>query len=218
MDDIVAVPDPYFINQQAYRTVEDVWLSAPDWTDRDDKLIWRGSPNGAGLLAWDRQMLGASNLMPRCRLVLLCRGTEIDARFVIPGAHHESRLIPFFEAAGLLGPFKRPASWAAHRYALDIDGFSNSWDNFLTRLKLGCCVLKVDSPGGFRQWYYPRLSPWEHFVPIRSDLSDLFEKYDWVRSNPGRARDIAAAGRAVAAGMTLDSELAEGARLIEEHA
>ena len=54
-------------------------------------------------------------------------------------------------------------------------------------------------------------------MPVRADMSDLFEKYDWVRSNPSEARAIAEAGRELAAGMTLDSEIAVGARLIAEN-
>jgi len=55
-------------------------------------------------------------------------------------------------------------------------------------------------------------------VPVRADMSDLAERYDWARSNPARAAGIAAAGRAVAAQMTLEREWTEGARIIEAHA
>ena len=61
------------------------------------------------------------------------------------------------------------------------------------------------------------MTPWEHFVPVKSDMSDLFEKYDWVRASPDRARAIGAAARRFWEGMTLEREWAEGARLIDGH-
>lgn len=215
--DVVAIPDPYFFRDNGYARADKVWRDGPDWDDRDDALIWRGTPNGIGLFSWDPAMVDLPGLMPRCRLVMYCKGSEIDAGFVFSKTHHYWHYEPFFAANGLLGAAKDRMSWVNHRYALDIDGLTNAWDNFLVRLKLGCCVLKVESPAGFRQWYYDRLRPWQHFVPVRADLSDLFEKYDWVRSNPGEAKAIAAAGQAVAGAMTLGSELDEGARLIVEN-
>ena len=214
--DVIPILDPYFMLRDGIRRADWVADKAPDWADRDEALVWRGGPNGQGVISWDPAMTSTSGIMPRCRLVMMCRDTGVDAKFVYTGEHPESHLEPFFRKAGLIGDARDRMSWAHHRFALDIDGASNTWDNFLTRLKLGCCVLKVDSAGGFRQWYYDRLQPWEHFVPVKADLSDLFEQYDWVRSNPSRARQIAAAGQAVAKAMTFEKEMTVAARLIEE--
>ena len=215
--DVTRIVDAYFFRFRGYEGAEAAFAEAPDWQDRDDRLVWRGAPNGTGTLTWDPAMLEATGLMPRCRLVLTCLGTEIDAKLVFNPGHKFAVYAPFFAAAGVLADHKPQMSWARHRYALDIDGHSNAWNNFLVRLKLGCCVLKVASEQGYSQWYYDRLRPWEHFVPVKSDMSDLAEQYDWVRANPNKAKDIAEAGRAVAGAMTFKAEWAEGARLIVEN-
>ena len=212
--DILTVPDPYFINRSAYFWTPQALANGPAWSERDDQLVWRGAPNGAGLISWDKAMVEAPGLMPRCRLVMLCKDSEIDAGFVIPPPHYVHAYKPFFAEAGLLRPPKDRGSWVQHRYALDIDGVSNSWDNLMVRLRLGCCVLRVEGPGTYRQWYFDRLRAWEHYVPVKADLSDLFAQYDWVRANPSRAEEIAAAGCALASAMTMESELAYAARLI----
>ena len=49
---------------------------------------------------------------------------------------------------------------------------SNSWSGLFTKLLTGSTVLKVESPMGFRQWYYDRLKPFEHYVPVRPDLAE----------------------------------------------
>ena len=118
--------------------------------------------------------------------------------------------------AGLIGDKVPAHDWCAKKYAIDIDGFTNAWCNFMQRLKLGCCVLKVGSQMDYTQWYYHKLVPGEHFVPIQADLSDLEEKLDWVRMNAQQARRIAQQGQAFAKAMTFESERDRAAEIIEE--
>ena len=33
------------------------------------------------------------------------------------------------------------------------------------------------------QWWYDRLIPWKHYIPVRSDLSDVKERFDWAEAN-----------------------------------
>lgn len=214
---VVAIPDPYLFRFHGYRAADAQYAAAPDWDDREDRLVWRGAPNGVGTFGWDPALLDIPTLMQRNRMVLTCRGSAIDAGFVFPQHHPLRGYEGAARAGGIMADPIPSERWAGMRYALDIDGHSTTWNNFPVRLKQGCCVLKVDSQVGFRQWYYPRLRPWEHYVPVRADLGDLIEVHDWLRTNPARAREIAAAGRAEAARITLEREWAEGARLIAEH-
>ena len=137
---------------------------------------------------------------------------DIDFRFVACPDHDYGRLI---ENAGYVADFIPTHDWGGMKYAVDIDGFTNAWNNFMQRLKLGCCVLKVGSPMGYYQWYYHKLTPWEHYVPIRADLSDLATQIDWVKTNPDKAREIAANGQAVARALTFESETRVAAEAIE---
>ncbi len=106
---------------------------------------------------------------------------------------------------------------AGDKFAIDIDGWTNAWSNLLIRMHFGCCVLKVASADGYRQWWYDRLRPWEHFVPVRADMADLAEKVDWVRSNDVEAKAIASRGQQLARSMTLASETAIAAQIIEQN-
>jgi hypothetical protein len=40
-------------------------------------------------------------------------------------------------------------------------------------------------------WFTRQFSPWEHFVPLANDLSDLGEKIEWCRAHDAECRDIA---------------------------
>lgn len=75
-------------------------------------------------------------------------------------------------------------------------------------------MFKVASPAGFRQWYYDRLRPFEHYVPVNADMSDFAEKIDWARSHPAEARQIAVAGRAFALGLDFEAGKRDAVELI----
>ncbi len=98
-----------------------------------------------------------------------------------------------------------------HRDVVLVAGAEPSmrWRTFC-RLLLGCCVLKIGSERGFRQWYYDDLVPWRHYVPVAADVSDLSEKIDWCRSHPDACETIADEGRTLALSMTFEREMARG--------
>ena len=59
----------------------------------------------------------------------------------------------------------------------------------------------------FRSWYYDRLEPWRHYVPVAADLSDLVERIEWCRGHTAECRAIAQAGQALALAMTPKEEI-----------
>jgi adenylate kinase family enzyme len=42
-----------------------------------------------------------------------------------------------------------------------------------------------------KDFFYDEMLPWIHYVPVKTDLSDLKEKFDWAEANPERSRLIA---------------------------
>ncbi|MFY0635269.1 MAG: glycosyltransferase [Vannielia sp.] len=211
----VPLPDYYFFRDRGYAAFRETAAeSAQPWDARSSEIIWRGGPNGLGLPAVDPAMTGHPAVVQRVAMAQRCKGTRVDFKFVAAACPGDEAI---YARAGLMGAKVAAASWGGRRYAIDIDGYSNAWDNFFHRLLLGCCVLKVASHFGYRQWYYDRLTPGEHYVSIRSDLSDLEEKVDWVLANPDEARDIAQAGQRVALEATWDGECARVGEVIERN-
>ena len=43
-------------------------------------------------------------------------------------------------------------------------------------------------------YFYNKLIPWVHFIPIRADLADLRERFEWAESHPEEAQRISRAG------------------------
>ncbi len=213
--DKVLLPDQHFFRDRGYAETDRLAQEAPDWGARGETIYWRGQNNSVGLFSLDPDHMDKPWVMQRLRFAMTAREIDgVDARFV-PGSTHKQEAQ--CAAAGLMGPRRNWQDWAGDKYALDIDGFSNAWCNFMQRLKLGCCVLKVDSQFGFRQWYYDALVPFEHYVPVQADLSDLAEKVDWVRSHDREAREIAEHGQAFARALTFESETRRATEIIERN-
>lgn len=220
--DATLIPDHVFIRTRGYEAERALARSSiTRWEARSDRIVWRGSTTGVGLISKPHLSVDDHELIARVRLSLALKevqGTDVKlsgiAQSIDKSLDHER-----LAKAGVLGEFISPICWHGLKFAIDIDGNSNAWSNFFTRLVMGCCVLKVASAAGYRQWYYEHLEPWTHFVPVRADLSDLHERIAWCRANSAECRDIAARGQEFAMARDFETEMASAqTRVREAHA
>ena len=214
--DSLLVPDRGFHASRAYAVERRRAARAPRFEDRDPTIVWRGSPTGQGSRLAEPMAADNPELVQRLRMCLLARDMpmtqrgELDLRIAMSAAAPADRAAAY-RRAGIAGERIAQASWCNRRFAIDIDGHANAFSNLFTRLVYGCCVIKVASPLGFRQWYYDRLEPWRHFVPVAADLADLPEVLAWCQAHPRECGEIAAAGQQVALAMTRAGERAKAA-------
>ena len=201
------VPDFYFFRDHGYQGLRD-WVAKNDvpWSERNNEMVWRGRLTGAGLFSIDPAQRDNPLIRQRLRLAMHAKDTPLDFRFVSAVTPLETRLI---SNAGLMADRIDSRTWGGRKFAVDIDGFSTTWDNLFHRLLMGNCVLKVDSQIGFSQWYYHRLRPYENYVPIKKDLSNLREQIDWVLHHDDEAREIARAGQKLAENLTWEAVVGE---------
>lgn len=40
------------------------------------------------------------------------------------------------------------------------------------------------------QWYYSALEPYVHYIPLKEDLSDIFEQFEWLKNNDCKALEV----------------------------
>ena len=85
------------------------------------------------------------------------------------------------------GQYIHMTEQAKYKYLIDVRG--HGWSGRLqTLLQLGRVVFIADRP--YREWYFDRLIAWKHFVPIKEDLSDLIEKYEYMERHSEIYEDI----------------------------
>lgn len=205
------IPDRGFHGTAGYRMERRRASAAPAFDDRDPAIVWRGSPSGPGACNAEPFVPDNPALLQRTRMCLLLRGATgggsaaVDAK-IIGSRRLSPAAAATYASAGILGtPIPQP-SWCRRRFAIDVDGWANAFSNLFVRLIYGCCVIKVASSLGYRQWYYARLEPWRHYVPAAADLSDLRETIAWCHAHSRRCREIAAEGQRVAWSMTPETE------------
>ncbi len=213
----ILVPDMEFCYSRGYADVRQSHFEGRKWAERDETIVWRGATTGHGVISRDAMSAADFTLIPRTRMCLLLRDqpcTDVCFAKVVQAANtplEEDRL----RAAGIFGVGTDGRDWWGRKYALDVDGNSNAWSNLFTRLLMGCCVIKIKSPDGYRQWYYDDLRAWEHYVPVASDMLDLVEKVDWCRSHDSECGQIAARGQEFALQRTLETECGQAVARIE---
>ena len=209
--------DHQFASTNGYATFRALCASAMvDWDARVPKVFWRGSTTGIRLhmppgpgepddLSW----------LPRLQFCRLTQSQElrelcdvgVSAIAQIPEPH----LVDRIARSGLTKERTSREYSMQYRGAFDIDGNANAWSGLFCSLLGASCVLKIGSPKGFRQWYYDTLQPWVHFIPVRSDLSDIRDMVQWFAAHDSEARDIAARGRELAVAIDMKSAVTASA-------
>lgn len=203
-DDSTLIPGIDFLSTNGYRETRlDFMVNSPPWNMRKPIAFWRGNTTGV--------RVGDSwRSLPRVQLCELANQTNSQPFFdvgITSFAQLSKREAREIRAAGYVRSFAPITSCSRFKYQIDIDGNSNAWSALFQKLLSGSVVLKVASPGNFRQWYYDQLIPWKNFVPVRSDMSDLVEKIQWLLTHDDEAREIGINGAKLAYQLTYEQEL-----------
>ncbi len=211
------LPDQDFIGSGGYEDLRrEAALHDRPWQKRVPRVFWRGAttgqhrhappgPEAPDDLTW----------LPRLDLCARVARSPIADRYDVGISNivqiNEPHLVARIEASGLMRGRVPRSAFFGHKWLLVIDGNSNAWSALFAGLLSGSCVLKVASPKGFKQWYYDRLKPWVHFVPVEEDLSDLDELVAWLEAHDTDAQAIGQAGRAFAEALTFEAVVADSA-------
>lgn len=207
----ILIPDVDFIGTHGYDEMRSYFGSNPiPWEQKKEILFWRGSSTGIS-------PSGSWRDLQRIKLCEIASNSKNQDLFDV-GLSNIVQLNKSAEneikALGYLKDYKSIKLINTFKYLIDVDGNSNAWSSLFLKLLSGSVVLKVESEGEFRQWYYDRLVAWEHFVPVKKDLSDLEEKLYWLRDNDQKAKEIASSSQRMMAGITFESQLSETIELI----
>jgi hypothetical protein len=105
---------------------------------------------------------------------------------------------------------------ATYKYHIDIGGGGGTtWSGTLEKLALPGVLFHHVTPT--KDYFHDLLVPYVHYIPVKDDLSDLHEKYEWAESHPIEAKQIANAGTELVASFgTVEGFMALYSRFYEE--
>ncbi|KAF7313245.1 CAP10 domain-containing protein [Mycena kentingensis (nom. inval.)] len=177
------------------------------WASKKDVLYWRGGSTGGRIIS--TRTSSNHHLFPRFRLLNLARNHTdlIDARMTT-FAHEYCKtedgcmFTPIIREYSIFGPKAPRREVFNYKYALDIDGNTFS-GRFLSLLRSGSLVFKATV---YEEFFNDWIRPYEHFIPVKYDLSDLVEKVEWAIQNDDQARRIQEAGKLFATNITTDAQ------------
>jgi len=96
-----------------------------------------------------------------------------------------------FEAFGIpaIGEGMSLETLGQYKYHIDIGGGGGTtWSGTLEKLGLPGLLFHHVTPT--KDYLHDVLKPWVHYVPVKANLSDLKEKFEWAESHPVMARRI----------------------------
>jgi hypothetical protein len=166
----VMMPDTDFIKTRGYVELkQEIDREDIKWEDKIDNIFWRGGCHGFGYQEYDP-------VLKRCQRQMLI-DYSINKEWIDAKASYSSPKSEFLK----------------YKYQIDIDGEVNAWSALWWKLYSNSVVFKVDSH--YEQWYYKDLKEWIHYIPVKGDLSDLEEKYQWALNNDEKCKRIALQGK-----------------------
>lgn len=166
------------------------------WESKIDSMCWRGTACGPnhlknGLEQWRSFERGRVVYWSQQFPEIINAAFTAAPLFLFASKEQREEFLSYF-------PLKR-ASWEeylGHKYLIDLDGYVASTPGTAWKLLSNCAVFKRDSR--FQLWFSQLLRPWIHYIPLKEDLSDIFEKITWAQDHDLEVQVIAEQGRAFA--------------------
>lgn len=155
------------------------------WDRKMDSAIFRGELTG---LQYNPNAPDHENceVLPRCRLVYRYSNSKlVDARIT----NTFDKIPDFLSGVNMTGPKLRRSDFLQHKGLIILEG--NDVSSGLKWSMVSNSVVLMPPPR-FTSWAMEELlEPWQHFIPLRPDLSDVETKVQWMLSNQEESKRIA---------------------------
>ena len=164
-----------------------------NWESKKSTAVFRGSSTGCGVT------INTNNRLKLAYLSHITKPDEKDIPYIDAGItkwNLRPRKIQGSEYLQTIDIKKLPFSkvnflsaqeQSNYKYIINVDGHVSAFRLSL-ELNMGSVILMVDSE--WELWYKNLLIPYKHYVPIKSDLSNLVEQIKWCRMNDKKCKKI----------------------------
>ncbi|KAJ6609309.1 glycosyl transferase family 90-domain-containing protein [Mycena sp. CBHHK59/15] len=155
------------------------------WEEKRSQIYWRGMSNGGQIIGHNYHQF------PRFKLADMGREhpdlmdvaiTRFAETLCLEGCDRDAVIKEY----NITGDGQSREDIYGYKYAIDVDGTTFS-GRYLGLLRSGSLVFKSTV---FEEYFNDWLKPYEHYIPVLPDLSDLIEKIEWANTHQEEARLI----------------------------
>ncbi len=157
-----------------------------EWMKRKHIIFWRGSSTGRQILSFDD--LKSLQRIDLC--LKYCNSNNIDLKIsrIVQSDLSGSKVSNWLNSNNIKGDLIPEKSFKDYCYYPDIPGNALAWGT-IRKHRMGLLIFRPEHERYL--FYYNLMKPWVHYIPIKSDYSDLEEKYKWAEKNIDETVEIA---------------------------
>jgi len=165
---------------------------ADNWGQRKNILYWRGSTTGT----WEGLPL-ENNLRVRTALGMLkCSFSDMKITRVVQ-YKDESQHAIWLQEIGILSNPVPFTEFAGYNYHPDIPGNVTAW-GAIGRHVHGALVFRPEPSGQSGTYWHYLMKPYIHYIPVKSDFSNLSDQLQWAMENDRQAQIVSWRGSVLA--------------------
>ncbi|KAJ6598627.1 glycosyl transferase family 90-domain-containing protein [Mycena sp. CBHHK59/15] len=171
------------------------------WEDKKPQIYWRGMSNGGMIMGQNYHHFARFKLADLARNhsdLMDISITRFAETLCEEGCDREAVIAEY----NITGSSELREEMYRYKYAIDVDGTTFS-GRYLGLLRSGSLVFKSTL---FEEYFNDWLTPYEHYIPVLPDLSDLIDKIEWANANPEEAWRIQKRGWEVARRVITDDQ------------
>lgn len=155
------------------------------WDNKIAKAVFRGSSTGIGTTSENNVRMKLVRLCEKFPVLFDAGFTKISYR---PRKQYKNPFLQTIEEKfKCLDPLSLQEQ-VKYKFIINVEGHSAAF-RLSSELLSGSCVLLVQSKWDF--WLYSLIEPYKHYVPVKSDLSDLITQIRWCLDNDDKCKEIA---------------------------
>ncbi len=158
-----------------------------DWKSKKPMCIFRGSATGCGITIDTNMRLKVADMSIDNKDILDAGIIDWNAR----PKKYKSKPIEIINTNNLrfkLANKITNTEKSNYKFILNIDGHVSAF-RLSSELSMNSCILLVKSD--YKMWYSDMLVEYVHYVPVKSDLSDLVQIIKWCIKNDKKCEEIA---------------------------
>jgi len=157
-----------------------------DWMKRKHSVFWRGSSTG--------KLIKSIEDLKSLKRVSLClkynNSKSIDLKIsrIVQSYLSESEVYNWLDSNNIKGSLIAENKFKDYCYYPDIAGNALAWGT-IRKYRMGILIFRPEHSRYLL--YYNLMKPWVHYIPIKSDYSDLENKFKWAERNINETVEIA---------------------------